>query len=99
MSVINFSDNTFDEAKSVSNIIPKNSSIILVTSAFHMKRAEFLFNNYNFVVFPFPVDFNSSSDDITFMDFVPSAGALSRSSGVIRELQGRGYYYLKSLIN
>jgi len=92
-------ENTFDEAKSVSNIIPKTSSIILVTSAFHMKRAEFLFNNYNFVVFPFPVNFKSSSDDITFMDFVPSAGALYRSSSVIRELQGRGYYYLKSLTN
>jgi len=92
-------ENTYDEASEIYKIIPKKSSIILVTSAYHMKRAEFLFNNYNFVVFPFPVDFNSSSDDITFMDFVPSAGALSRSSSVLRELQGRGFYYLKSLIN
>ncbi len=90
-------ENTYDEAKQVSNMISKNASMILVTSAFHMKRAEFLFKNFNLNVFPFPVDFRDSSDDITFMDFIPSADALSASSLAIRELQGRLYYYLKYL--
>ena len=89
-------ENTYDEAKEISNMISKNSSIILVTSAFHMKRAEYLFKGHGFKVFSFPVDFRSSSNDITFIDFLPSANALSGSSLAIRELQGRLYYYLRS---
>jgi uncharacterized SAM-binding protein YcdF (DUF218 family) len=39
--------NTNDEAIAVSKILPKNSKIILVTSAFHMPRAKTVFENQN----------------------------------------------------
>ena len=86
--------NTYEEVSKISNLIPGKSSIILVTSAFHMKRAKFLFEKHKFLIQPFPVDFKTSSNKLTFMDFMPSTGALSGSSMVIREVQGRLYYYL-----
>ena len=49
--------NTNDEAIAVSKILPKNSKIILVTSAFHMPRAKTVFENQNLKVIPYAVDF------------------------------------------
>ena len=51
--------NTNDEAIAVSKILPENSKIILVTSAFHMPRAETVFENQNLKVIPYAVDFRS----------------------------------------
>ena len=89
--------NTYDEAKATSNLIKKEAKIILVTSAFHMARSKFLFEKSGFTVFPYPVDFKFKNNKITFMDFIPSADSLSRSSFVIRELLGRLYYRFKYL--
>jgi len=90
--------NTYEEANAISHLIDKKSKIILVTSAFHMKRAEFLFKKHAFKVFPYPVDFKFKDNKITILDFIPSAGSLSRSSFVIRELLGRMYYRIKFLL-
>jgi len=90
--------NTYEEAKAISRLIDKNLKIILVTSAFHMNRAEFLFKKHGFKVFPYPVDFQFKNNKITILDFIPSAGSLSRSSFVIREVFGRLYYRIKFLL-
>ncbi len=90
--------NTYEEANALSYLINKKSKIILVTSAFHMNRAEFLFKKYGFKVFPYPVDFQFKNNKITIIDFIPSAGSLSRSSFVIREVLGRIYYRVKFLL-
>ena len=79
-------------------LINKKSKIILVTSAFHMNRAEFLFKKHGFKVFPYPVDFQFKNNKITILDFIPSVGSLSRSSFVIREVLGRMYYRVKFLL-
>ena len=79
-------------------LINKKSKIILVTSAFHMNRATFLFKKHGFKVFPYPVDFQSKNNKITILDFIPSASSLSRSSFVIREVLGRLYYHIKFLL-
>ena len=63
-----------------------------------MKRAKSLFEKFDLLVIPFPVDFKSSSNKLTFMDFMPSSGALSGSSMVIREIQGRIYYNFINLL-
>jgi len=87
--------NTEEEAKSVKNILKIDSpKIILVTSAFHMKRASKIFKTENFDVIPFAVDFLNSRK-ITFIDFIPSASALSGTSNFLREMIGRLYYYFK----
>ncbi len=90
--------NTYEEANVIYHLIDNKSKIILVTSAFHMKRAELLFKKHTFNVFPYPVDFKSTNNKITILDFIPSTDSLSRSSFVIREVLGRIYYSVKFLL-
>ena len=88
--------NTDQEAKSVKKLLNSNDAkVILITSAFHMPRAKKVFEASNIKVIPFAVDFISSHQKLTFMSFVPSAGALSGTSFFVREMIGRLYYSLK----
>ena len=88
--------NTDQEAKAVKNLLANdNSRIILVTSAFHMPRAEKVFKAANINLIPFPVDFQNSKSKTTMMDFIPSAASLFDTSHFIREMIGRLYYNLK----
>jgi len=88
-------ENTNDEAKAISKMLPKNSEVILVTSAFHMPRAEKVFQNQNLKVIPYAVDFRSSAKKINVMDFLPQANAFKDSSFYFREIIGRTYYSLR----
>ena len=88
--------NTDQEAKSVKKLLNSNDvKVILITSAFHMPRAKKVFEASNIKVIPFAVDFINSHQKLTFMSFVPSAGALSGTSFFVREMIGRLYYNLK----
>lgn len=87
--------NTNDEAIAVSKILPKNSKIILVTSAFHMPRAKTVFENQNLKVIPYAVDFRSVEKKIDVLDFLPQANAFKDSSFYFREIIGRAYYSLR----
>ena len=84
--------NTYEESIAVNKLLPKNSSIILVTSAFHMHRSRYLFEKQGFKIIPFPVDFKSSGSTFTILNFIPSLNALSKTSDYIREMIGRLYY-------
>ena len=86
--------NTYDESIAVSKLIPKNSSIILVTSAFHMHRSKYLFESQGFKVMPFPVDFKTSNEKLSVLSFFPNLGAMGDTSKFIRENIGRIYYKL-----
>lgn len=88
--------NTFQEAEAVAKMLPKGSSILLVTSAFHMNRAQFVFEQVGLKVIPFAVDFKAqkSGNPLTIMHFLPSADALDKFSQAIREYIGRIYYRL-----
>lgn len=89
--------NTRDEAIGVREILDEKSlDIILVTSAFHMPRAQFLFEQEGLKVVPYPVDFKVSAQQITLMHFLPGAEALYMSDTAIRELIGRLYYKFKA---
>ena len=67
--------------------------IILVTSAFHMRRAKMLFERQGFEVEPFPVDFQTSDrPTTTVLSFLPSAQALAKSEMAMREGVGMLYY-------
>ena len=87
--------NTNDEAKAISRMLPKNSEVILVTSAFHMPRAKKVFQNQNLKIIPYAVDFRSSAKDIDVLDFLPQANAFKDSSFYFREIIGRLYYSLR----
>jgi len=89
-------ENTDQEAKAVKKLlISDKPTILLVTSAFHMPRAQKVFEAAGIRVLPFPVDFQSGAGKFTFMSFIPSAGALRQTSFFVREMIGRTYYSLK----
>ena len=89
-------ENTDQEARAVKKLLTSDKPIILlVTSAFHMPRAQKVFEAAGIRVLPFPVDFLSGAGKLTFMSFIPSAGALSQTSFFVREMIGRTYYSLK----
>jgi len=87
--------NTDQEAKAIKEILTEDAKIILVTSAFHMPRAEKVFKAANINLIPFPVDFQNSKSKTTMMDFIPSAGSFFDTSHFVREMIGRLYYNLK----
>ena len=93
--------NTQEEATAVSQlcsrglVVGRKPRIILVTSAFHMRRAGMLFRKNGFEVTPFPVDLQTSENGgITIFSFLPSAQALARSETAIREMIGLAYYWV-----
>ena len=89
-------ENTDQEAKAIKKLLSKDKpKVLLVTSAFHMPRAQIVFEAAGMNVVPFPVDFQKELSKITFMSFVPSANALSGTSFFVREMIGRAYYNLK----
>ena len=90
--------NTADEAVAIRRVLPdRQSRVLLVTSAFHMRRAQRLFERQGMQVLPFPVDFQARGRwagplwrDPT--QWLPSAKALDNSSRALRELLGRLVY-------
>jgi uncharacterized SAM-binding protein YcdF (DUF218 family) len=89
--------NTADEAEAVAALLPAESTVLLVTSAFHMARAQRLFERQGLTVLPFPVDFQGSGAWAGHplrnpLNYVPSAGGLQSSSRALREAIGRTVY-------
>ena len=84
--------NTYEESVAVTKLIPNNSSIILVTSAYHMDRSKYLFEKQGFKVTAFPVDFKSSQQELSLISFLPDIDSLYKTSLFIRENLGRFYY-------
>jgi uncharacterized SAM-binding protein YcdF (DUF218 family) len=90
--------NTAEEAMAIRRLLPGAASrVLLVTSAFHMRRAQRLFERQGITVLPFPVDFKARAswggsvvrDPLMWM---PTAGGLEDSSRALRELLGRVVY-------
>ena len=89
-------ENTDQEAKAIKKLLSEDKpKVLLVTSAFHMPRAQKVFEAAGINVVPFPVDFQKGLSKITFMSFMPSANALSGTSFFVREMIGRVYYNFK----
>ena len=93
--------NTLQEAKAIkellnSEIISGQKKIILVTSAFHMKRAKKVFEREGINVFPYPVDFKSNKSFFSSIQnplrWIPSGNYFYQSSSAIREIIGRTLY-------
>lgn len=93
--------NTLQEAKAIkkllNEVIPSNQrKIILVTSAFHMKRAKTIFEKEGIKVIPYPVDFKGEKNFSSLLrnpiKWMPSAYHLKESSIAIREIIGQIIY-------
>lgn len=64
------------------------STIILVTSASHMRRAKWLFEQQGLDVIPAPADYQAASRNYTAWDFIPNAAALQRAERAWYEWMG-----------
>ena len=93
--------NTYQEAKAIKKLLNYEISstqkrIILVTSAFHMKRAKKIFEREGIIVMPYPVDFKGSKSFFSLfrnpLNLIPSSFHLHKSSSAIREIIGRIVY-------
>jgi len=91
--------NTAEEASAVADELlggksgQQTRTIILVTSAFHMRRAKLLFEETGFTVIPFPTDFRvCRNQPLTILDFIPSADGLKKTETALREVYGYLYY-------
>ena len=92
--------NTADEASAVSEVLTRRSgphalkTVILVTSAFHLRRSALLFSRAGLSVRPFPVDFRTSAEPRSLVDLFPKAGSLYNTETALREYYGYLYYRL-----
>lgn len=91
--------NTEQEARAVREILKNKLKIILVTSAFHMNRAQSVFEREEFKVVPYPVDFKVPEQSITLMSFLPHAGGIGQTDLALRELIGIAFYKFKGWLS
>ena len=93
--------NTLQEAKAIKKLLndeipASQKKVILVTSAFHMKRAKRVFEREGISVLPYPVDFRSNkSFSLSLRNpsmWIPNSSSLDKSTIAIRELIGRIIY-------
>ena len=98
LSTTGKASNTEQEAEGVAQLLgvgksPTTPRILLVTSAYHMSRAEMLFRRAGLEVIPFPVDFQTKLG-ITPRSFIPNSGALNQTDAALHEIYGRVYYWI-----
>ncbi len=91
------SRNTVENAEFTARILlpQKVRRIILVTSAFHMRRSLLIFERAGFVVLPAPVNPISSPPVRRWEDYIPNAPALLRSYYAFNEMGGILYASLR----
>ena len=90
--------NTVQEAEAIRRLLPQDQpTVLLVTSAFHMRRAQVLFERQGLTVQPYPVDFQARAPWAGSiwhdpLQWLPRSRSLDDSSRALRELMGRLVY-------
>jgi len=88
---------TADEARAAVALCREHGwkHVLLVTSAWHMPRAAWLFRRAGVDFTPFPVDFQRDPRrKLTLLDFLPRPDALQLTELTLRETYGRIYYWI-----
>lgn len=91
IKIESISQNTYENAKYTSNLINvnKNQNILLITSAFHLRRAIGCFERQGFTVDYYPADRISGKRKFTFDHlFIPQIEAMEKWSLLIHEISG-----------
>jgi uncharacterized SAM-binding protein YcdF (DUF218 family) len=88
------SRNTFENARQSAKILKERGQrkILLVTSAFHMRRAVPLFEAEGLDVIPVPTEHRLNARSLRFWDFVPDLSSLGWTTGGIKERLGSLFY-------
>lgn len=84
------SKNTYENALYVSEILKEKNwkKIILITSAFHIKRANLCFQKLGIETIVYPTDYRTLKKEINWDTLIPSVGALETSTIAIKEWIG-----------
>jgi uncharacterized SAM-binding protein YcdF (DUF218 family) len=85
---------THEEAVECARILRARGQrkVVLVTEAFHMRRAAGSFRKQGIEVIEAPCGFRSTPVLLTPFHFLPGSGAIDSIEGAIRELGVLGYY-------
>jgi len=94
MVIENKSRNTLESARAVRGLL-KGNRIILVTSAYHMKRSVALFKKQGFDVVPAPTGYLAMDRPVSLYAFIPSAVGLSTSAVALSEHISFAWYSMK----
>jgi len=94
------SRNTWENAYNTASLLEEKGlkTVFLVTHAYHMRRAEFIFREAGVNVVPVATGFFSTKNDEWWDAWLPTARALSNSKVALHEYLGLGAYYLKTLL-
>ncbi len=88
------SRNTYENALHVAEQFgPENA--ILVTSAYHMPRSVWVFQQIGLQVHPAPTDYKSDADGYNLWSFFPTMDSLNDSYKALHEYVGIVYYLLR----
>jgi len=88
----NRSRNTWENAEQVKGLV-SGRTVILVTSAFHLKRAAGMFREQGFSVIPAPAAYESASRPLSITALLPRTGALDTSSTALAEYLSLTWYW------
>ena len=92
------SRNSFENAQFSKRILDSAKlppPYLLVTSAYHMRRAYYIFRKMGVEVIPFPCNYVAGRDKTSFSSFIPSAGVLTGWEVYIKEMIGLIAYHFK----
>jgi uncharacterized SAM-binding protein YcdF (DUF218 family) len=92
------SNNTLENGRLVYRLLKPAGieRVYLVTHAWHMPRARLAFERAGFAVIPAPTGF-ATRFELTILDFLPRAEALSDSTWFFHEILGIAWYYVRLL--
>jgi uncharacterized SAM-binding protein YcdF (DUF218 family) len=91
------SRNTLENSFAVRKIV-KGNRIILVTSAYYMRRACAMFGRRGFSVVPAPTFFLSQTRKVSFNSFIPKASDLYRSTVGLAEWASMAWWHMRGEI-
>lgn len=90
------SRNTDENAKYVAKMLLAKhiTTVTIVTQAYHERRACMLFNKYGIHTIAASTDYTDSADSVklSFLAFIPTAGAMRYTSRALHEIIGYWYY-------
>lgn len=93
------SNNTWEHAVELNKMFANKKIYIgIVTSGYHMKRAEKEFKKYFSNVVPLPASYSYSSPaDRNMLKYIPQTAALNATATTLREIIGSIWYEMKNI--
>jgi uncharacterized SAM-binding protein YcdF (DUF218 family) len=88
------SKDTFENAKYVKELSEKHgiNRIVLITSAFHMKRSMLLFDKFFKETIPCPTGYSTSKIKYDLLSYLPNAGNIEGITIALKEYMGILFY-------